>query len=457
MSIATAPPLDAEINFPALATLLQTISNPATENKEEVVENCVKSRNADCFFCEKPVLTVTTDPVVLLRCGHAYHTTCGRSFLSKKTGTECPQKACHLTSNDIERDMVSTILEECIARGEFKKSDLKDPILSRSVRERVFTCYKQILENRDVSRPLAVGSIGELALTPSEVIVAQERRKESAYEERWLDSRNGKDTLSKIPRMKLLAPFISTGALSVISILKEKDNLDYGRLLELETESRKIAAGDSEEESAEISAHSMKDRISFSRFEGAKLSLSDIYFGLKLKSFSTLKDIGFKAEHITNSSGDYPLVELVDLYGLNAELLRKNIKFGMDEILAGNFSAQELHEAGFDFESMYCKLGMTREDFLRLPFTPKEWHDTLKLDKKYLTNPLQIGQGELDLLRWNKEDMRQAFDLLPQEELLINPYPTKPTEPAVTFSAPQTTLPNGVPIFSLESGRSLHI
>jgi hypothetical protein len=281
-----------------------------------------------------------------------------------------------------------------------------------------------------------VGVIGEKLLTPSEALAAKERRAESAYEERWLASRNGKDTLPKVARMKLLSPFLSTGALSVISILKEREDLDYGRLLELEAESRRLAAGatdnddndndDGSSGNAEVCAATMKQRVSFQRFQNAKLNLGDIFFKLQIRSVQTLQDLGFTAADITNDSGNFPLIQLMDLYGVNQKLLKDNLEFGMDEILRGNFSAQELSDAGFDFQTMYCDFGMTREDFLELPYTPREWHSLLKLDKKYLSNPLQIGNGELDLLRWSKEEVSEAFGLTAQEQLLMSPFPAKP-------------------------------
>ncbi len=48
--------------------------------------------NSECFFCGRPVDETKTMPIALIQtCGHVYHVACGRDFLDREDGKECPR------------------------------------------------------------------------------------------------------------------------------------------------------------------------------------------------------------------------------------------------------------------------------------------------------------------------------------------------------------------------------
>ena len=403
-SAPTAPDIDQHVSYPMLYDDAERAIDltPASGDAAIISETpSVNAKNQVCPFCEEDISTALK-PVALLRCGHAYHVMCGRSLLFNREGKECTLSVCHRSEDDVEADQMRRVIDAAVLRGEFQMSDLKDPVLRRDIME---TVQKRIDEMRRAGAPSSRPDSSK-----------GEERSVDAYHGRWQKrsdvARNG---FSAKQKWKLLSPYMK----NPLEIRKQDVTMQL--LLEKEDELRR--KGQDEEEDGNTFTHTaienaddMHERISVQRFIDAGLTLADIYFKLDVQSWQSLCDYGFKREHITSHTGAFPITGLADLYGVEFMSFVKDLDWSIDDIVRVGNTAQELADVGLDFKKLYVDMEMVKTDIFRLGFTPKAWHDTLSMDKRYLVRPLAINSVDLSVLRWSKAEVVQAFSLHPIEQ-----------------------------------------
>lgn len=416
--VATAPPMEDTVEYPFLHALLSraavTNDDAPSDEGERVKSASITPLNQLCPFCEEDVTTAEAKPVALLTCGHAYHTTCGRMFLSKGEGKECTMSVCQRTDSEVELAQAKRIMDAAIAREEFTAEDLKDPVMRRDIMVRIRSLMNSARQSGDVSK---------FASTEMFPDAEDDRRTEEAYRLRWAETRVGREGFSYVQKHKLLFPYMKN------PIAVKKEVVTLSRLFQLEENMRREAreaSEDAEGSEQDVAIHvdenseDLGGRISMARFVSAGLTLSDIFFGLELKSWQQLCDLGFKKEHITDHTGDFAITKLADLYGIGHETLIKN-EFGwsVNDIVLSGHTAKELSNIGLDFRRLYLDMDMTKDDLIDLGFTAKEWHETLRLDKKYLEKPLGINAVDLKLMRWSQSEFIKAFNLHPMEQRVL--------------------------------------
>ena len=406
-SAPTAPTADTFVSYPMLYNDVAHALDPtATPGAAATVSETpsVNAKNQVCPFCDEAISTALK-PVALLPCGHAYHVMCGRSLLFSREGAECTHSVCHRSENDVETDMMRRIIEAAILREEFQRSDLKDPVLRRDIMEKV-------QQRMDEAHRTGV--------QPSNAdVIKGDERSVDAYHGRW-KKRSGiaRDGFSYMQKGKLLSPFTKN------PLQIKKLDVTMQLLLAKEDELRRKGQEDEDEDDNTIThtavenADDMHERISVQRFIDAGLTLADIYFKLDIQAWQSLCDYGFKREYITSHTGAFPITGLADLYGVEFKSFVKDIDWSINDIVRVGNTAQELADVGLDFKKLYVDMGMVKTDVFRLGFTPRAWHDTLLMDKQYLVNkPLAITSIDLELLRWSKAEVIQAFALHPIEQL----------------------------------------
>ncbi len=399
----TAPAADTHVSYPMLYEDVARAVDLTPPGAAIVSETpSVNAKNQVCPFCDEPISTALK-PVALLRCGHAYHVMCGRSLLFNREGEECTHSVCHRTENDVDKDQMRRIIDAAVLRGEFQMSDLKDPVLRRDIMEKV---QKLMDEMRRTGAP-----------SPRVDSSKGDERSVDAYHGRWMKrSSVATDGFTNKQKWKLLNPYMK----NPLEIRKQDVTMQL--LLEKEDELRRKGQEEEEEGSsithtAVENADDMHERISVQRFVDAGLTLADIYFKLDVQAWQSLCDYGFKREHITSHTGAFPITGLADLYGVEFMSFVKDLDWSINDIVRVGNTAQELADVGLDFKKLYVDMRMVKTDMFRLGFTPMGWHDTLRMDKMYLTKPLAINSVDLEVLRWSKAEVIQAFALHPIEQL----------------------------------------
>ena len=405
-SVPSAPAADNHVSYPMLYdTFARAIDlTPAHGDAATISETpSVNAKNQVCPFCEETISTALK-PVALLRCGHAYHVMCGRAYLFNREGEECTHSVCHRSEDDVDTDMMRRIIDAAILREEFQRSDLKDPVLRRDIMEKV---QQRMDEAHRTGLPPS----------NSDAIKGDERSVD-AYRGRWMKrSSIAADGFSFKQKVKLLSPYMK----NPLEIRKQDVSMHF--LLEKEDELRRKGQEEEDEDGNSIThaavdnADDMHERISVQRFVAAGLTLADIYFKLDVQAWQSLCDYGFKREHITPHTGAFPITGLADLYGVEFKSFVKDLDWSINDIVRVGHTAQELADVGLDFNKLYVDMGMVKTDVVRLGFTPKAWHDTLLMDKLYLiSRPLMINSVDLEMLRWSKAEVIQAFALHPMEQ-----------------------------------------
>lgn len=409
MGAASAPPMD-ELQYPMLHELLRANDADSGRNSEAQVATVLSPLNMNCPLCEQDVTVVTDKPVVLLPCGHAYHASCGRTFLGRPEGKECTVSTCHRTEQQVEVTQLQRIVGAAVKRGEFKMEDLEDPVLRRDIMTRVRDLLESAQRSGDASQ---ISSKSGTAPSADADLCSEE-----AYRVQWLKTRVGREGFSFMQKAKLLSPYMKN------PLAVKRETLSMARLYQLEDKLRSDARDEAEGDAGGIAVHvepavdnseDMKSRISVKRFVSAGLTLSDIYFGLDLRGWQPLCDAGFEKGFITGSAGNFSLTELTNLYAIDYKSLTE-IGWDINDIVHAGHSAQELSNIGLGFNEMWVDMAMTKDDLGDLGFSPKEWHDVLGLDKKYLERPLGIGAMDLKLARWSENEFIKVFDLHPIEQ-----------------------------------------
>ena len=411
---------DQPVQYPMLYELLRAQAPPTVDDIPQVqtVSTSLNPLNRCCPLCNQTVASAANKPVVLLPCGHAYHVTCGRMYLARAEGKESTSDGCHRTEKQVEVARLRQVADAAIARGEFKMVDLRDPVLRRDIMSRLQDLYDDVQHSGDASKAVAHAAAADENL-----------RDEEAYRVHWLATRVGREGFSFLQKARMLSPYMKN------PMAVKREEVTMSRLLDLEHQLRCDARGDDDAttphtEAAIGNSADMHERISVTALVGAGLSLSDIYFGLDLRGWQPLCDVGFKKEFITDKNGPFALTALADLYGVNYKSLVE-IGWTVDDIVEKHHTPQELANVEMGFREMWADMGMTREEFMDLGFSARKWHDVLGLDKKYLEKPLGIGTAELQLMRWTVPEFVKAFDLHPMEQRQLGLNDIAPMLPAV--------------------------
>lgn len=414
---ASAPPLDDDNGY-------SYVIHQAAEDAAQRRPADLSARNEDCPFCDEAV-AVLDKPVAVLPCGHAYHVLCGRSLLFRGEGSECTVGSCHRSTEAVEQDKMRGLIEAAVRRNEFTMADLSDPIVSRDILQGL-QAKMQVIQR--------AGDAQVTAMKKAKASAAAEDRSLDAYRARWERTAVGRDGLTAKQKAFILLPYTK----NIVRSARERD-LSLTTLYDHEDVLRRAAQDDSKDSEAEggsgtaaplVSVEksaSLANRISVKRFMDAGLTIADLFFKMELQTWQGLVDLGFKKEYITHREGRYPITAVVDLYGVDYTALKEDLGWGVDDVARVQISAQDLANIGLDFQKLYVDMRMNKGDMPSLRFSPKDWHDTLGLDKKYLFAPLNFTALDLQLLRWKPQEFIAAFAInrIEEREMNIDRYSTR--------------------------------
>jgi hypothetical protein len=366
--------------------------------------------NTDCMFC-RDELAKMTDAVALLPCGHAFHAKCGEGFLWRDSKHACPQASCPgtrapgataATTSDTGSGPVA-------AAGALSKDELDDPVIRRYL----------------MRQKGAAGGAGENAYVPKEIQNALFGASESPQDaharlrSKWAAEFDGEGKMDLRLKAQIVMPYLTKVPKQVRKI---EGNVTLDDLLDLEAEAQ--AAG-------KVEQGTRAKRISFERFAyDFELDARDLFFAMNMRHWGDLTDIGFTKDDLTHGDdSEFSVLTLAALYGLDSHNFVRDLGVDMADLVRMRLPAATMRIAGFTFDALDEHFQISKEDVMRLGYTPDEWHHVLGLKKRHLFRPLEINATDLKLLRWNPIICTRVFQLnaRDQDELGITELLTATT------------------------------
>ena len=385
-------------------------------------EKRVESRNEECLMCKGSVVN-TQRPVTSFACGHACHASCAARYIAGGPGRECPDSACAADDPDAMRVAYGKeVVAAAIARGDIVPDRSKPADLSAGIRA--------ALSEGGIS--FMSSSMSRFAAARDADVSARELRKQQ-YEHRWCSHGMAKED-GKFPReiaREMMAPYTTN--------LKDAWTVDrqitFQTLVEAEKAYRQRNASGSaslsflhEDEAEgdtaqELPDFEMRRRVNMNKLRGLGLTLSDMYFGLKITDFNHLVGLGLTSDHLTVRAGAMPLLPLLDLYDVRPSDLVDKIGFKADDLFRLEVDANTYLNAGLHFNFMVRRMGMNKDKFVQLRASPEVCRDCLFAEPSYMAK-LKLGHEDYVQMGWSREDFKTTFELTDKMLDMFWPLPT---------------------------------
>lgn len=377
----------------------------------------IASTNGTCPMCTI-ALAGSVRPVVTLQCGHAYHLSCGRSFVDAGEGRECTHDTCHRSTQDVVADRMREAVEGAVARGEFNLADLSDPMRSQAAHARI----AQFM--RATGTPLDTANV-EAASTAEADVATERQRLVETYRREWRATKVGGKGFGVKKRIALLAPYI--GAPKAV-LHKRETPITMADLYKYEQDFRRSERDDAREDTRAIITgevlhaalvepdDEMLRHVSVGRLEAAAFTVADLYFGLNLTTWQALKALGLQKSHLTNMHGAFPIVAVKELYGITFTTLYNDLDITALDLGTAQVSSQELKRMNVPFQLLFKKMGLTKQIMPLFGYSPEQWVGDVAFQKKWIFEPVKLTAADITALRWTRDEVREAFQLTPPEE-----------------------------------------
>ena len=140
----------------------------------------------------------------------------------------------------------------------------------------------------------------------------------------------------------------------------------------------------------------------------AKVSLLDLYFSLKVRKFIELKKLGLDIKTILSEKKNFPISQLIVLYGIQYKDLA-DIGFLLDDINKLGIEADELRNLGLNFD-LLIKSGLKKKIFEKFDFSLMECRESLGMESKHLFE-LGLNNNSIHRMNWDPYQVSKTFNL----------------------------------------------
>ena len=144
----------------------------------------------------------------------------------------------------------------------------------------------------------------------------------------------------------------------------------------------------------------------------AKISLIDLYFGIKIKKFVELKKLGLNIKTLLSQKKNFPISQLIDLYGIQYKDLAE-IGFQLKDINELGLEAEDLRQLGLNLDTL-IESGLKKKTFEQLDFSFLDCKDSLGMKSNHLF-ALGITSNSIHRMNWDEYKVSKTFGLQKHE------------------------------------------